>query len=109
MAGTTIEAGERVILGLASANRTEEVFDAADEFRVERANADRHVAFGGGAHFCPGAPLARLEGRVAISTFLRRIPEASLVPGYVREKWQINWANGPRSLPVRLNVELIGR
>jgi hypothetical protein len=102
VAGTTIEAGERVILGLASANRTEEVFDDADDFRADRANADRHVAFGGGAHFCPGAPLARLEGRVAISTFLRRIPEASLVPGYVREKWQINWANGPRSLPVRL-------
>jgi cytochrome P450 len=102
VAGTTIEAGERVILGLASANRTEEVFDDADDFRVDRANADRHVAFGGGAHFCPGAPLARLEGRVAVSTFLRRIPEASLVPGYVREKWQINWANGPRSLPVRL-------
>jgi cytochrome P450 len=102
VAGTTIAAGERVILGLASANRTEEVFDGADEFRADRANADRHVAFGGGAHFCPGAPLARLEGRVAVSTFLRRIPEASLVPGYVREKWQINWANGPRSLPVRL-------
>jgi cytochrome P450 len=102
VAGTTIEAGERVILGLASANRTEEVFDDADQFKVDRPNAERHVAFGGGVHFCPGAPLARLEGRVALTTFLRRVPEVSLVPGYVREKWQINWANGPRSLPVRL-------
>jgi len=102
VAHTDIEVGERVILGLASANRDDDVFDDPDRFVVGRSNVAQHVAFGGGAHFCPGAPLARLEARVAVTTFLSRIVSMSLVSGFRWEKWQVHWANGPRSLPVVL-------
>lgn len=100
--GEPIAAGERVVLGLASANRDERVFEEPDRFRVDRPNADEHVSFGGGAHFCPGAPLARLEARVAVAVFLERVDELRLTPGFRWEKWPVHWANGPSSLPVRV-------
>ena len=57
----------------AAANRDPRRFDDPAEFRVERANARQHVAFGHGAHTCPGAPLARAEARVSIERLLDRI------------------------------------
>lgn len=61
--GRAIPAGERVIVLWASANRDERVFGDPDEFRLDRDPAD-NLVYGRGAHFCPGAPLARLELRV---------------------------------------------
>ena len=58
--GFRIRAGERVVVGIASANRDERVFEAPFEFRIDR-NPNRHLAFGVGEHFCLGAHLARLE------------------------------------------------
>jgi cytochrome P450 len=46
---------------------------------VTRANADKHLAFGAGIHYCLGAPLARLEGEIAIGALLRRVPRLALV------------------------------
>ena len=71
--GVEIPAGVKVAFGLASANRDDRIYDAPDEFRLERPSARDHLAFGGGPHVCPGASLARLEGRVALDVFLRRI------------------------------------
>jgi cytochrome P450 len=99
-----LQAGDRVVLGLASANRDEKVFERSEEFDIERPNLDDHVAFGGGAHFCPGAPLARLEGRVAVTTFLARVASASLRPGFQCRKWPIHWANGPQELPITVHT-----
>jgi cytochrome P450 len=69
--GTTIRSGERVIATMGSANRDETVFDASNEYRLDRSR-ERHLAFGYGVHFCIGAPLARLEARVAMAALLAR-------------------------------------
>jgi pimeloyl-[acyl-carrier protein] synthase len=75
--GQTMRAGEIVIQLLGSANRDSAQFDEPDSFVMDR-RPNRHIAFGYGIHFCLGAPLARLEGRVAIRELLRRLPRMAL-------------------------------
>ena len=58
-----------------AANRDPRKFKQPDEFWPDRSNAHEHLAFGHGAHFCPGAPLARTEGRVAVQRLLERTTE----------------------------------
>lgn len=70
--GRTIHKDEPIALVYASANRDEAKFDRAAEFRMNRENIDEHLAFGRGPHNCPGAPLARLELRVATEELLAR-------------------------------------
>lgn len=72
-----IPVGARVALLYGSANRDEQRFDHAEEFRITR-ERKRHLAFGEGLHFCLGAPLARLQGRLAIGTLLARAPRYEL-------------------------------
>jgi cytochrome P450 len=100
--GVTIPAGAKVGFGLASANRDRRTYDTADEFRLDRPSAKDHLAFGGGPHVCPGASLARLEGRIALEAFLDRVEHANIDDGYRREPVPVSWANGPRRLPVTL-------
>jgi cytochrome P450 PksS len=73
IAGTTIPRGELVLAVIGSANRDAEHFDHPDSLDLTREN-NRHLAFGQGAHYCLGAPLARLEGQIAIGTLVRRMP-----------------------------------
>jgi cytochrome P450 len=102
--GRTVEPGERVVLSIASANRDDTVYVAPDAFVIDRAAAPVHTSFGGGAHFCPGAPLARLEARVALEEFVARVASAVLEPGYRRSKVPVFWANGPSRLPVTVTA-----
>jgi cytochrome P450 len=60
---------------LGSANRDESVFDEPDVFDIHRPNAREHLAFGFGIHYCLGAALARMEGRIALEELLNRFPE----------------------------------
>lgn len=98
----TIPAGVKVAFGVASANRDEQLYEHPDEFRLDRPNPRDHLAFGGGPHVCPGASLARLEGRVALEVFLDRVDQAHLDQPYRRETVPVFWANGPQRLPVTL-------
>lgn len=100
--GVAVHAGERVVVGTASANRDEDVFARGDEFRADRPNADQHLTFGYGPHVCPGAPLARAVARIGIGAFLARFPAgtARLEPGYVYENVPTFFECGPRSLPI---------
>jgi cytochrome P450 len=100
--GVTIPAGVKVAFGLASANRDERTYEEPDAFRLDRPSARDHLAFGGGPHVCPGASLARLEGRVALEVFLDRVESARVQDGYQREPVPVFWANGPRRLPATL-------
>jgi cytochrome P450 PksS len=77
IADVTIPRGERVFAALASANRDESQFENPDELDLAR-EPNRHVAFGLGVHYCLGAPLARLEGQIAITTLLERLPDLRL-------------------------------
>jgi cytochrome P450 len=100
--GTAIPAGTKVAFGLASANRDETRYDDPDAFRLDRPNAREHLAFGGGPHVCPGASLARLEGRIALEVFVERVSSALVGDGYARRPAPVFWANGPCALQVSL-------
>jgi cytochrome P450 len=72
--GVTIPAGARVALMLGAANRDPRRWENPNTLDITR-EGKRHLAFGEGIHFCLGGPLARLEGRIALATFLARVPE----------------------------------
>ncbi|MDH6223878.1 cytochrome P450 [Streptomyces sp. MJP52] len=99
MGGVHVARGEQVMIGLTAANRDPARHPDPHRFDIRRPNAG-HLAFGHGIHFCLGAPLARLEGRIAIGSLLRRAPRLALdgppgewLPGML--------VRGLRSLPVR--------
>ncbi|MFJ8435231.1 cytochrome P450 [Kitasatospora sp. NPDC094019] len=71
--GTTVPAGDSVIVSLGAANRDEEQFPDTDVLDFDR-SPNAHLAFGHGIHFCPGAALARAELQIAIGTLLTRLP-----------------------------------
>jgi pimeloyl-[acyl-carrier protein] synthase len=80
----TIPKGQNLVPLLGAANRDPAEFDDPDRLDLGRENANRHVAFGGGHHFCLGAALARLEGAAAIGTLVRRFPAIELAGEPVR-------------------------
>jgi cytochrome P450 len=75
IAGVPMPAGRTVMLLLGAFNRDPARFDEPDEFRIDRPNIREHVAFGRGIHSCPGASLARVEGRVTIERVLARMAD----------------------------------
>ena len=80
IAGVEVPEGARIMLLLASANHDEAVFDDPEEFDIRRPNANKHIAFSHGIHFCLGAPLARLEAKIAFEHLTRRLPDLKLSP-----------------------------
>jgi cytochrome P450 len=99
--GRRIAAGDDVVIGLASANRDESVFDRPDTYDIDRPNARSHVTFGGGPHVCPGATLARIEARVSVNAFLDAFEAAAVVPdGCVPMRNAM--FNGPKYLRLHL-------
>jgi cytochrome P450 len=97
-----IHRGERVIVGTASANRDERVFEDGAAFRLDRPNADAHLTFGFGSHVCPGATLARRVARLGVEAFLDHFPEGAvrLQPGFTFEQVPTYFEYGPRTLPI---------
>jgi cytochrome P450 PksS len=94
LSGTTIPSGALVLAMVGSANRDERQFADPDRLDLGR-TPNPHLAFGQGAHYCLGAPLARLEGQIAFSTLIRRMPDFHL-------------AVAPESLPWRRSLFLRG-
>jgi cytochrome P450 len=97
--GCPMKAGDRVLMAFPAANRDPRQFENPDEVILDREH-NRHVAFGSGIHRCAGSNLARLEVRVALQTWLKRIPEFELV-----DPTTVTWAggqvHGPRSCMVK--------
>jgi len=97
----TIDSDEKVMLLWAAANRDAAVWEHPEEFRLDRDLAllrGRHLSFGFGIHACPGAPLSRLEARLALHELIRRVPTLRLDGSPTRIEPFFLW--GRRSLPV---------
>jgi cytochrome P450 PksS len=100
IAGVTIPRGEMVQPVLGSANRDERRFERPDELDLAR-DPNKHLAFGQGVHYCVGAPLARLEGQIAINTLLRRLPDLRLAGSRDALRWRPGLGlRGLAALPV---------
>src|ERR1700757_4497262 len=76
-----ISAGTTVMLLPGASNRDARKFEDPNEFRVDRPNVREHVAFGRGSHSCPGAPLARAEGRISLNRILDRMADITIAEG----------------------------
>ena len=98
----SIPAGANVALGYASANRDEDVFEAPDEFSIDRVEDVRklHLGFGFGIHLCVGAALARLEAVSALNASLDHIPHMALSPGFEYERVRFFMMRGPTRVDV---------
>jgi cytochrome P450 len=96
---SVIPAGRAVIACIGGANRDPEVFEQPDEFRIDRPDPGRHLAFSLGVHHCLGAALARLEGRIAIEELTRRYPALELAAPPTRRPLLL--LRGFESVPVR--------
>jgi cytochrome P450 len=98
LGGKTIKKGSRVVAGLAAANRDPTRFPDPDQLDLLRSD-NRHLAFGWAAHFCFGAPLARMEGQIAFNALLRRLSRPVLL------ERELDWRSnaGLRGL-TRLNI-----
>jgi cytochrome P450 len=101
----TIPKGARILALLGSANHDESVFADPAKFDVGRADAGEHVAFGRGVHFCLGAPLARLQGRVALAVLTQRLRGLRFAHDRPVKFWQVTMFRGPVSIEVAWDVE----
>jgi cytochrome P450 len=100
--GTLLKQYERAIILLAAANRDPAQFPDPDRLDITRED-NRHLAFGLGIHFCLGAPLARVEGQIAIGELVRRFPKMQLAVAQPPYKEQIT-LRGLAALPVNLGA-----
>ncbi|MFL5706188.1 MAG: cytochrome P450 [Ktedonobacteraceae bacterium] len=99
LSGMALKAGEYVQVFFSSANRDESVFPDADCFDIRR-SPNRHLGFGHGIHFCLGAPLARLEGTIALRMMLERFSSIQLFPDTLFEPaWGVTM-QGVKHLPI---------
>ncbi len=99
VSGTRLPADAVVFAWIASANRDEAQFPAADRFEIER-TPNRHVAFGHGIHFCLGAPLARLEASLALPLLLEHLPNLRRERAVALEPLESRVLFGVKALPM---------
>ena len=104
LGGVDIPAGSLVLLLYASANRDDGVFPDPERFDIQRDNAKQHLSFGKGIHFCLGAPLARMIGRLAFETLLTRLTNIRLAPdARPVEPLESIFNRAPRALPLEFD------
>ncbi|WP_419909787.1 cytochrome P450 [Candidatus Poriferisodalis sp.] len=104
VAGVDIPAGARVVAMYSAANRDSSVFDEPESFCPERDGATDHLAFGRGIHYCVGAALARLEGKVALEELARRLSSFELDPANTFEYHPSFMLRGLKRLDVNLTA-----
>ncbi|MGH2938427.1 MAG: cytochrome P450 [Solirubrobacterales bacterium] len=105
LGGVKLQTGSVLYLHVGSASRDADVFEASDHFDLHRENANKHLGFGIWTHFCIGAPLARLEARVALDTLLDRLPGLRLPDTAVLIDYSDNMVlPSPRKLEVEWDV-----
>jgi cytochrome P450 len=101
-AGQNIKSGSRIFIATGAANRDPDRFEEPNRFVIDR-KRNAHVTFGGGIHFCLGAPLARMEMKAALTTFMRIMPRLELAAPLSSLEWQrVLLLRGLDYLPARL-------
>lgn len=100
IAGVEIPRGETILVGLSSSNHDPARFAQPEVFDITREDANRHVAFGKGIHVCLGAPLARMEGDVALTTLLARYPDLRLAIPAEEIRWKPGFLRALEALPL---------
>lgn len=95
----SIKRGEFVFVYLGSANRDENVFPEPEEFKIERTE-NRHIAFGEGIHFCLGAPLARLEGKIAFEELTAKFKQINILGNPMKRRLDSDIMYGFNALQV---------
>ena len=98
IAGVRIPRGDTVMIATAIADRDPSHFADPDRLDVTRTQ-NAHLAFGHGAHYCLGAPLARLEGEIALGTIIR-LPDLALAVPFEELRWHVASLRGPKAVPV---------
>jgi cytochrome P450 len=101
--GQTLPAGTFILAMIGSANHDPKHFDNPDRFDITR-DPNPHIAFGHGTHFCLGAPLARLESKIALTEFLTRITDFDLASDQPWEPRKGLHVHGPNRLPIRFTT-----
>ena len=102
LSGVPIKKGQDVCMNFASANRDADVFDAPDEFRVDR-NPNPHVGFGTGTHACIGQTLAKVE---MIALFAELVPRIKRIELAGDPRWvDAIWVTSLKDLPIRFELE----
>lgn len=99
LGGVRIPQGRGVHAHIGLANHDEAYFENPEEFRID-CQPNRHIAFGQGAHFCLGAPLARLEAKVALEALVERLPNLRVDPDAKLEPIPVWGIHGVTALPV---------
>ena len=100
--GKQLQKGDHVLVSLASADHDSAVFTEPESFNITRKKSP-HLAFGKGIHYCLGAPLARLEGKIAIQTLLQAFPNMSLDASLSDLEWRQSFViRGLKELPVKV-------
>lgn len=102
--GVDIPAGSKLLMMLGSGNHDEEMFPDPAQFDPARPNAKKHLGLGHGAHFCMGAPLARLEMRIILEELTRRLPHMHLAKGQRYEYLPTMLFRGVQQLQVEWDV-----
>jgi hypothetical protein len=100
--GTSVAEGDRVLLLVGSANRDERIFPDPDRYDLDR-DTKAFVSFGSGRHFCMGAPLARLEARIALTELVTRVATYDVDPDGVERVHSIN-VRGLAALPTTVTL-----
>ncbi|QNU07088.1 cytochrome P450 [Peribacillus butanolivorans] len=101
--GVDLKKGDVVVAWMSAANMDEEMFEDAFTLNIHRPNNKKHLAFGNGPHFCLGAPLARLEAKIALTTFLEKFSHIESVDSFQLEENLTDSATGQTltSLPLK--------
>jgi cytochrome P450 PksS len=100
--GHELTLGDMVLIALASANRDPDVFPNPDQFDITRKEAFKHLGFGNGIHYCLGAPLARLEGELALNALVQRLPHLELSVPVEDLEWNESiLLHGMTKMPIR--------
>ena len=102
IAEVEVPADEFVMIALVAANRDLHQFDEPDRLNIAL-NPNAHLAFGHGIHYCLGAPLARLEGEIALGRLLARFETITLDDTATLQDRNSTLMRGPQALPVRLD------